>query len=485
MSSIKLFRPLKKSLKLRNSLLPLQRNYSSNKDDDTPYKKTVDVFKHDFDHLKHYLLNTENKPKQPRIPHFCDILIIGGGVMGCSIAYWLQQRALDGLDIVVIEKDPTYQKSTSVLSVGGLRQQFSLKENIELSMFSAEFMRNIKYYLGVNGQDPPDIQFNPCGYLFLASEEHAEVLNQNATLQKSLGAKIELLTPENLKRKFPFINTDGIGLGCHGLENEGWFDPWSLLNAFKRKAKSLGTHFVSGEVISFEALNNSDVVPSDEDTHKQLKSVKILTENGEEKEISFSILVIAAGANSGHVAQLAERPLRVDLNLPVEPRKRYVYNVHCPEAPGMVMPFVIDNSGAYVRREGLAGHYLCGMSPSIGDPEPPVDNLDVDFDFFENRVWPAIANRVPCFEGCKLKSGWAGFYDYNKFDENCFVGPHPYAFNVYLATGFSGHGIQQSPAIGRSIMEMIIDGGYMTIDLSRLEYSRLLQDQPLWESNIV
>lgn len=409
--------------------------------------------------------------------------------MGSSIAYWLKERALDGLDVVVVERDPLYKSASTVLSVGGVRQQFSLKENIELSLYSVEFFRNIKKYLGIEGHDPPDIQFTPSGYLFLATEQSAHVLQDNAALQTSLGAKVELLSPSKLKEKFPWLNTDGIALGSHGLENEGWFDPWSLLFAFKRKAVSLGAHYVTGEVTQFGFKKANDIVTEDLDVHdfKNVGSVTVRLSDGTEKEINFGVVVIAAGPFSGEVGQMAGMgngvgPLLAPL--PITPRKRYVYNIHCPDGPGLNSPLMIDPSGAYFRREGLGGNYICGLSPNE-DEEPDASNLDVDYNFFEERVWPILANRVPSFCNIKMKSAWAGYYDYNSFDENAFIGPHPAYHNLYIAAGFSGHGIQQSPAVGRAIMELIVDGQFITCDLSRLGFQRYLQREPLWESNIV
>ncbi|KAF6214497.1 hypothetical protein GE061_009240 [Apolygus lucorum] len=468
---------------------------------ENPLSRSAGIILSDLSEIKDKALGKKSLTYRKEIfPHHCDILIIGGGVMGFSIAYWLQQRALEHLRIVVVEQDPTvnsdktkwleYQKSTSVLSVGGLRQQFSLQENIELSMASAEFLRNIKHHLSVEGADPPDICFNPCGYLFLASERGTHILQENYNLQTTLGAKVELLSPEKLKEKFPFMNTDGVSLGCLGLENEGWFDPWSLLHAFKRKAVDLGTEVINGKVINFDFMNKSPIYNQyfapGEYMHAEKANIKL--QDGTVKSIKFAQMIIAAGSNSGEVGKLVGMgsgagPLGSPI--PIEPRKRYVFAVHCPDAPGLAMPFIIDPTGAYVRREGVGGNYLCGISPGDEEQEPSCDNMDVDYEFFENKLWPIIAHRVPAFEKAKLKNAWSGFYDFNSFDENAFIGPHPGFHNILVVAGFSGHGIQQSPAVGRAVMEIIMDGEFRTIDLSRLGIERYLNNEPLYESNIV
>ncbi|XP_053970852.1 FAD-dependent oxidoreductase domain-containing protein 1 isoform X2 [Hylaeus volcanicus] len=369
----------------------------------------------------------------PIISSECDIVIIGGGVIGSSIAYWLKNRVYDKeMKVIVVEKDPMYTKASTVLSVGGLRQQFSLEENIEMSLFGAEFIRNINDYLGIDGEPPIDPYFHPYGYLMLASNTGAETLEKNSKLQNFLGAKNILLAPNKLKDMFPWLNTEDIALGCFGLEKEE-------------------------------------------------------TPEGETRTIKFAICIVAAGAASGEVAKLAkigtEEGLRY-LALPVEPRKRYVYCFHCPEGPGLNTPLTVDNSGTYFRREGLAGTYICGRSPSESE-EPSIKDLSVDENYFNDVIWPSLAHRVKAFEKLKLQSAWAGFYEYNTFDQNGIIGIHPYYNNVFFATGFSGHGIQQAPAVGRAIAELILDGRYITIDLGNLGFDRIVNGKPMFETNIV
>lgn len=174
--------------------------------------------------------------------------------------------------------------------------------------------------------------------------------------------------------------------------------------------------------------------------------------------------------------------------LPIEPRKRFVYVFKCNEGSGEAQlntPLTIDPNGVYFRREGLSGCYLGGRSPECVEKEPSIDNLDVDYQYFDTDVWPHLAHRVPKFEGVKVQSAWAGFYEYNRFDENGIIGTHPAYHNLYFAAGFSGHGIQQAPAVGRAVSEMIIDGGFMEIDLTRLSFDRIIVDQPMYENNIV
>lgn len=433
----------------------------------------------------------EISPNLP--PKRADIVIVGGGVMGWSIAYWLKQKEkIRGtMKILVVERDPTYSKASTVLSAGGIRQQFSLPENIRLSLASADFMRNINDHLGVLNEDPVDLQFQQSGYLFLASEEVAHIMEENYSTQRYAGAKVSLLSPTQVKEKFPWINTEGVALASYGLENEGWFDPWSLLNGFKRKAISMGVIQCCGEVTDFKHQTNMAMTTDGERLDiKRIKSVKVQMPNSlEYQPVECAIVVNAAGAFSGKLAEMlgigtGSKDTLAGIPVPVEPRKRYVYVVHCPDGPGLSTPFLIDYSGVYFRREGLGGNYIAGASPEE-EEEPDTSNLEVDHQFFEEKVWPHLANRVPAFEKLKVTSAWAGFYDYNTFDQNGIIGIHPLVNNMYFATGFSGHGLQQSPAVGRAVAELILDGNFTTLDLSAFSFGRILAQEPVLERNII
>ncbi|XP_038146305.1 FAD-dependent oxidoreductase domain-containing protein 1 [Cyprinodon tularosa] len=433
----------------------------------------------------------EINPNLP--PETADIVIVGGGVVGWSIAYWLKQKEKlsKGMRVLVVERDPTYSQASTVLSAGGIRQQFSLLENIHLSLASADFMRNINEHLSVVNEDPVDLQFNQSGYLFLASEEVAHIMEQNYNTQRMSGAKVSLLSQHQLKEKFPWINTEGVVLASYGLENEGWFDPWTLLNAFRRKAISLGVIQCFGEVTNFKYTTHVRMTANDEQIDvRRIKSVKVQMPNSMEYQpVECAIVVNAAGAFSGRLAEtlgigLGPKDSLAGIPVPVEPRKRYVYVVHCPDGPGLDTPFLIDYSGVYFRREGLGGNYICGISPEEAE-EPDTSNLDVDHQFFEDKVWPKLANRVPAFEKLKVTSAWAGFYDYNTFDQNGIIGLHPLINNMYFATGFSGHGLQHSPAVGRAVAELILDGEFQTLDLKGFSFRRILAQEPMLERNIV
>lgn len=292
----------------------------------------------------------QNRERQTLFQNHCDVLVIGGGAIGSSTAYWLKKKAEDGLNVVVVEKDPTYKEASTPLSVGGLRHQFSLLENIQMSLYGSDFIRDVKLHLG----EDIEVNFTPYGYLMLATEEGAEQLKRNSRLQNDLGARNEILSARKLKEKFPYLNTDGIVLGCHGLEREGWFDPWALLYGLKRKAIKLGAHYVNGEVTGFNFREQSDIHTSgvESKSYQAPDSVQVKLPNGEMTEVKFGICVIAAGPHSGKVGKMANIGTGqglLSIPLPIEPRKRFVYAFGCDERPelGSTLntPLVVDPSG--------------------------------------------------------------------------------------------------------------------------------------------
>ncbi|NXD42730.1 FXRD1 protein, partial [Copsychus sechellarum] len=450
----------------------------------------------------------------PRPPEEADVVVVGGGVVGWSVAYWLKllegRRRRHGMRVLVVERDPMYSRASTVLSAGGIRQQFSLRENIQMSRFSASFLRDINKYLGVPNEPPIDIQFQPSGYLFLASPQNAAALEATVQFQRDEGAQVTLLSPTQLKEKFPWINTEGVAVASYGLEDEGWFDPWTLLNAFRRKATSLGVQSCSGEVRGegWGCTASSPRVPMTPDL--SVPSQVHMPDSLEYQPVACAIVVNAAGAWAGKLLEAEGLPRGLCRPLlPIQPRKRYVFTWHCPNGPGLSCPFLVDTSGAYFRRDGFAGNYLGGMSPPEVSPwgplrsftppffirhlqlilsqeeEPDPSDLSVDHDYFQEQVWPRLARRVPAFESLRVRGSWAGYYDYNTFDQNGVLGPHPRLENMFLAAGFSGHGLQHAPAAGRAVAELVIKGQYETLDLRRLGWDRLVDGEPLQEHSVV
>ena len=389
-----------------------------------------------------------------------DVAIVGGGIMGSSIAYWLAASPQFSGSIAVIEKDPSYAYSTTARSNSSIRMQFSTALNIEISKFGIRFIKGVRDYLSVDGEEP-QISFVESGYLFLAEDEPGgRVLLRNHEIQKRHGiTDVIALDAHQLKERFSWLNVEGVTCGTLGLRNEGWFDPYSLLQAFKRKARSLGVTYIADEVVAMKRAGGhvAAVVAKQAGT------------------IDTGIVVNAAGAWARPIAAMA------GVDLPVVPRRRLVFVFDCPtRIEGM--PLLIDPDGFYVRPD--RGCYLCGMKPPA-ENDPDGHNFEVDYQWFDDELWPRLARWVPAFETVKVRRAWAGHYEYNTFDRNALLGRHPAVDNLYFCNGFSGHGMQQSPAVGRGISELIIHGRYQTLDLSEFSVARLSENRPIVEQYVV
>lgn len=389
-----------------------------------------------------------------------DVVVVGGGVIGSAIAYWLAaEPAFAGRRVLVVERDFSYRDGSTGRSAGSIRQQFSTKENIEISLFGARFLKNLGDWLGVEGE-VPDVGFKEKGYLFLASAEGWPILEENHSLQTALGADNLLLDQAALKARLPWLNVEDLAGGCLGLSMEGWFDPFALLQAFRRKARALGADYREDLVAGVSVANG--------------RATGVTLASGGRIEADW--VVDAAGPRAREVAAMA------GLELPVAPRKRQVFVFDC-KAELPAMPLVIDPSGLYVRPEGTG--FICGIAPREGEPDPDTLDLEVDWTPFEEVLWPGLAHRVPAFEAIKPTGAWAGHYSVSLLDHNAILGPHPELPNFLFANGFSGHGLQQSPAVGRGLMELIVHGGWRSLDLSRFGYERIRRNDPIVERNVV
>jgi FAD-dependent oxidoreductase domain-containing protein 1 len=396
----------------------------------------------------------------PMPDHSFDFLVVGGGVIGSSVAHFLSASPKGtSFRVGVVEPDPTYSTSSTALSVGGIRQQFSTPENVLLSSFGAEFFRSAAEELAV-GDDAPDLSFVEAGYLFLATEDGMEILKSNHALQSSLGSEVRLLTPTELRERFPWLEVADLAGGRLGLRGEGWVDPYSLLQAFRKKAISNGVEYIQDRVGGVEVEN------------ERVTAVRL--DSG--RRLSVGAMVNAAGPRAAEVAWMAGI-----LEFPVRPRKRFVYRIHCREAIAGA-PLTIDPTGVYFRPEGP--DFLCGVSPQAAR-DPDTLELEMEYDLFHEVIWPTLARRIPAFGSLKLGSSWAGHYAVNTLDRNAILGPHPRITNFFFANGFSGHGLQHSPGVGRALSELVLFGEYRTINLERFGFHRLASGDLIHEENVV
>ncbi|WP_176248143.1 FAD-binding oxidoreductase [Sulfitobacter sp. HGT1] len=391
-----------------------------------------------------------------------DVVIVGGAIFGSSLAWWLTQTSgFDGT-VLVIERDPTYQFASTSHTNSCIRQQFSSAINIKVSQFGAKFIKNFRAFMG-NDPEVPHLALQSFGYMYLADDpEFAQTLLRNQQIQASLGAGTKHLTRDEIAAAYPFYQLDDILAGNHNLIDEGYFDGGTMFDWFKRKAKRGGVAFIHDEVVAMTKSPDGKSV-----TSVTLKSGSI---------VACGTVVNASGPRALATAQMA------GVSLPVEPRKRYTFVFDAADPLDRDLPLTIDPSGIHVRSEGK--YYMAG-SPPDDDPAVAYDDFGFDHSLWENKVWPAVATRIPQFERVKVINEWVGHYAYNTLDQNAILGAHNEVGNFIFMNGFSGHGLQQSPAIGRGIAELIAYGEYRSLDLTPFDYARIESQSKMIEQAII
>jgi glycine/D-amino acid oxidase-like deaminating enzyme len=386
------------------------------------------------------------------------IVVVGGGVIGSAVAYFLRNSD-PSVEVTVLERDPSYARASSALSAASIRQQFSTPLSVQMSLYGIEFLRSIGERLAVGGE-APSIDLHEGGYLFLATPAGESILRDNHALQTSLGAKIRYLPQAELQATFPWLNTEDLAAGTYGVSGEGWFDGYGLVQALRKKAQSLGARYVAADAANVRREGR--------------RITHVVTASGE--VFPCDVMVNAAGPWARRIAEM------IGIELPVYARRRSIFNVSSP-AKLERCPLLIDPTGVYFRPEGKT--YICGTSPSPDrDPDDlPLD--EVDHALFDDVIWPTLAHRVPQFEALRVEHAWSGYYEYNVFDHNAIIGCHPDVENCVFANGFSGHGLQQGPAAGRGVAELILQGRFVSLDLSPLGFARVLENRPVVERNVV
>jgi glycine/D-amino acid oxidase-like deaminating enzyme len=382
-----------------------------------------------------------------------DVIIAGGGAVGAATAYFLAIQPDFSGSVVVIEPDPTYTYAASTRSAGSIRQQFSTPLNIAMSAFGIQFLRACRGEL-------VDVNLVESTYLYLASADGHADLRRNVELQRRHGVDTRLHDAAGLATRYPWINPADISAAADTASGEGWFDGYALLRALRLASERRGVRYVRGAVQTL-VMGGAD----------RVEGVRLAS--GETLRCRW--LVNASGTRSRSIAAEA------GVDLPVFPRKRSVFVFSSPAAP-VNCPMVIDPSGLWFRPE--RDRFICGVVPAA-DPDVAPDDFEVEHQLFDDIAWPALAHRVPAFESVRVTSAWAGQYDYNVFDQNAFLGACETVPNLILASGFSGHGLQHSPAVGRALAEFITYGEYRTIDVSALSYARYERGQPLREHNVI
>lgn len=400
--------------------------------------------------------------RAPRLRHY-DIIIVGGAAMGSSSAYWLA-RALgaDARRVLVVERDSSYEFSSTALSTSAIRQQYSNPINVKISQFGIEtienFAKDMEPYFP--GEPAPDLGFHENGYLYCCSPEGVDAARARVDMQRAHGAHTLFLEPGALKARFPWLNVDDLGGGSWGSKAEGWFDSMGLMNGFRRAARAMGVEYVDNAVTGLQRQNG------------RICAVELATG----VVLGCDIVVNAAGPRAQQICAMA------GLSIPVAPHKRhsFVFSSAVP-IPGR-MPNVIDLTGTFVRPEGAL--FLTGNTP-LDDGPADYDDFRTRHEEFEDRIWPALWHRIPDFDALKVQQSWTGHYEYNMLDHNGILGFHPDLRNFMFINGFSGHGLQQSPAAGRGLAELITQGRFTTLDLSPFAYERIPAGRPFLEEAVI
>ena len=392
-----------------------------------------------------------------------EVVIIGGAMLGASTAWFLSDNRDFQGRVLVVEKDPSYKNAATSHTNSCMRQQFSNEINVRISQFAADFVKNFRHYMG-GDRRVPELSIQSYGYLYLADNPgFAAVLRENHAMQVAAGAGTRLMNADEIKRDYPFYNVDDIVLGSLNRVDEGYWDCVAVFYGWRRSARERGVEFVSNEVV---ALTKNAA-------GRRIDSVTL--KSGE--VVGCGHVVNASGTRGVLTARMA------GIGIPVEPRKRYTYVFSAEQPLDRELPLTIDPSGVHIRQDGKQT-YMAGGHPEA-DPAVDHDDFIMDHGFWEEHVWPAIATRIPQFEALKLINAWAGHYDMNIFDHNAIVGPHTLVENFLFLNGFSGHGLQQSPAMGRGTAEFITYGGYRTLDLSPFDFGRIARNEPFIEKAVI
>jgi len=375
------------------------------------------------------------------------VAIIGGGIMGASTAYHLARRGCT--DVVILEKELLAQASTG-LSAGGIRQQFSHPANIRLSQEAVRLFERFEDEFGV------DINFRQVGYLFLAQSEATwQEFLTNVEVQRAHDVPVEVLTPDEIKYRWPYLTVDDLRGGTFGPK-DGYADPYSVAMAFATAARRMGVRIEEQTKV----------------TGMQIEGGRVRGVETTRGPVAAPVVVNVAGAWGAQVAKMA------GFDLPVVPYRRQVFITQAFEAIPKPVPMILDIEPAfYFRGEGPG--VLMGMSDQ---EEPPSFNTNVDYHFLERVIEKAV-RRAPILEEAEIMRGWGGLYDITP-DDNAIIGPLPGVEGLYCAVGFSGHGFQQGPTVGRVLAELILDGR-TDFDLSPFAHDRFDQVKGKGETRVV
>ncbi|HEV7745277.1 MAG TPA: FAD-binding oxidoreductase [Pyrinomonadaceae bacterium] len=392
-----------------------------------------------------------------------EVVIIGSGIVGSSVAYHLAEQGCT--NVLVIEREAHQGKGSTGKSMGGVRAQFSTPVNIQMSRYSIDFFSRFDEVVG----HPADYRAH--GYLFCATtERHLEYLKANRERQLALGVKnVELVSSEDIAKFVPQLRVDDI-LGGTFCQTDGFVDPHSVMMGFMLKARESGVRLWLDTQVT--GIDVEGVSPAHDSGSTTSRITGVMTTRG---RVSTRIVVNAAGPWAAQVAQLA------GAQLPVEPLRRQLVPTEPFDGLPQRFPMVIDMStGFHFRREGK------GILLAWNDPdETPGFKTDFDPSFVE-KILTRAADRVPRLAEAEVnpRRAWAGFYEMTP-DHHAIIGPAPDVAGLYFVNGFSGHGVMHSPASGRITADLILQNHSDLIDAGQLSVRRFASGKLLEETAVL
>jgi FAD-dependent oxidoreductase domain-containing protein 1 len=382
-----------------------------------------------------------------------DVVLIGGGIIGASIAYHLLQDGFTGR-VLVIERDTTYARAATALSLGGVRQLYGVPSNIAMARYSLQcYERFDEAMSGAWGT--AQAHFHQRGYLLLLDAHNQDVWLKKYDAQRQMGVEVDKLSPLEVRTLFPHLFVEDVACALYS-RRDGYVNPRGALQGFAERARELGCAWLQDEVIGFTPVDGA--------------TFTVQTQRA--GAISTPVLIIVSGAWSRYVAELA------GVQLPVTPVRRQACYVTLPQPLGYKLPMVIDSSDVHFRHDTETDNHLI-VSYIIRD-EPAGFNFEWDSAAFDAHIEPTLRRRLPGAGRVQLQRGWAGHYAVTP-DENPILGRHPEFPGIIMATGFSGHGVMLAPATGKLISELIRLGRYETLDagaygLERFATGQLIDD---------
>jgi glycine/D-amino acid oxidase-like deaminating enzyme len=386
-------------------------------------------------------------PPAISMPSSADVVIVGGGVVGSSVAHHLRGAGCHGR-IVVIERDNTYARASSSLAMGGIRQQFTLVPNVRMVQYSVDFYKDLDRRSEVAGVSNR-VNFRQRGYLFLADATCAARLTTQYEAMRAAGANVSWLTKEDVRQKLPDASLDDVEFGVFGPE-DGYANPKAVVRAMRALAEDSGAEFLQAEVCGIRRSN------------RNVTGVDFGADS-----IHTGVVVNAAGPFAARIAELA------GVSLPVSPVRQQLFRCTLPRHWDYRFPMVIDPDGMHWRHDDAS-------APGTPDrivvaktkhDETPGENFTCDDSRWLADFYPSLVRRMPSFHQLTQVEGWAGLYEMTP-DHNPIIAEHPEVSGLFLANGFSGHGLMMAPATGRAVAELVTLGASRTIDVGAFRFDR-------------